>query len=689
MSQVVYRKILNFTSLHLPKLPLVILSGLVGFSLVAMILLLLNQFSTLLIWTIGSFVAILFSLATIIFDKTKPEGNQKINIICDLIILIGLIFGVVFNLPYTSQRIETNRDPATYAVASSWLATHENFLMDNTSLANEVYELKTSSAGFVTSTDEPATVYAQGQHLLPALLGAIGKIVGQVDALKYNVIFGATAILAFYCFARLFTRSYWALIAAAIMATSLPLIYFARGTYTEPLAATFTFTSLALLALAMKNKKSYVLWGLAGISAGAITLARIDGYLNLIGLTIFLGLYLAFYKENLNTKAKQSFVFIATAAAACFIAWLDLKILSPIYLITTWELIRQELLVIGLMAIFGLVITYLSYKTNLFKKINKKYIKALSWVVFSFVILFSIFIATRHLWYQEPNLIQNAVKHIQITQGLTVEPRTYAELTPFWISWYVGSFIAILGALSIAVYSKKAILEKKMLLLPSLLIIVGVSLLYFIKPSITPDQLWATRRMLPVVMPGLVIFGVLLISKIFDKIKVKGFIRGIAAVIIGAILISIPWQITKPFAKIPDTRQYPLLEQACSKLPQNAVVIWLGLSRYEMVQATRTYCDIEAYNYRLSGTDKPTKESLINIHERAEAEGKTLFVGLYESQTGGLIDKKYHSSLTRAAEIDYIMIQQTLTKPPTEIEEVHQSLLLGLVNKDGSISPVF
>jgi len=187
--------------------------------------------------------------------------------ICDFVMLVCVLAWGGYNMPFSSQHILTNRDPATYAIGAAWLSERDNLRMEVAPTLMDVKGISPGSAGF-TLNKEDNMISAQAQHILPALLGSIGKIVGSKHVLHFNVLFGMTALIALYCFGRLFMRPHWALIGVAVMALSLPLLYFSRDTYTEPLAATFTFGGLALLWLAQKNRRA-ALWLIAGTVIGA------------------------------------------------------------------------------------------------------------------------------------------------------------------------------------------------------------------------------------------------------------------------------------------------------------------------------------------------------------------------------------------------------------------------------------
>ena len=122
-------------------------------------------------------------------------------------------------------------------------------------------------------------------------------------------------------------------------------------------------------------------------------------------------------------------------------------------------------------------------------------------------------------WVARPRLqtvhqgANGVVAAVQQATHLTVDPtRRYFEHAVGWAGWYVGPItltVAIIGA----AYAIRAFV-KGTLPTPArvaALVLAPSALLYLWRPSITPDQIWATRRFVPAVFPIIVLaaFGVL------------------------------------------------------------------------------------------------------------------------------------------------------------------------------------
>jgi hypothetical protein len=670
-------------------LPLAVIAGLAGFSVVAIVLLLLGQFHAGLIWTIGSLVVLICMWSVLRFAKTNRPGTTKEQIICDVIILLGVLVWGGWNFMLTSQHLMTDRDPATYAVAGAWLSEHSNFVEQNTTTFQNINGFNPQSAGFWVNT-ESDTLYPQGQHLLPALLGAVGKVVGPTFMLHFNVVFGMTALLAVYCFGRLFLLPRWALLAAGVMSVSLPLLYFSRDTYTEPLTLTFIFGGLALLMIAQKTRSLWA-WGLAGMTFGASILARVDAYLAVVGVMAFFVVYLALAerKDRLKRLA-EVMMFTVPVAFMGILAWFDLKLYSPPYYQSLKGMLMMQIVAAVLVLVVGLAAWGIfTAKPKWRKQLDQSTKRWRAGAAAVLVLAAGLFFVAQPLWYEGEAIKPNGlVSEVQVDNGHEQENRSYTELAPQWVSWYIGPVLATLGVAGLAYATYRSMRDKKILLLCALFVVMGTTLVYFVRPSITPDQIWAARRMLPVVIPGVVIFGIYAMAELLPRIKfphllLKRAVLGtaVAALVLGPLLTSGPF-LGERFLK-----QFAAVNSVCERLPENAIVVWLGLARMEMVQPTRAYCDFESYGYNFNDSDIPSQETLAQAAQAAKENGQILFVGMYSHQYKDVLLPSHQKAPREVNYITYSRIEPTLISAPYIVDKIGRGVTLAEVRTDGSVVP--
>ncbi len=116
---------------------------------------------------------------------------------------------------------------------------------------------------------------------------------------------------------------------------------------------------------------------------------------------------------------------------------------------------------------------------------------------------------------QPSSAVAGYVGYLQRLQHLPVDPaRLYAEDTLYWVIWYAGAPAVLLGGFGIALLVRRCLRSAGTRTgsagtsgnwgLPLAVICLG-SLVVLAVPDIAPDQPWASRRLVPVVIPGLIL----------------------------------------------------------------------------------------------------------------------------------------------------------------------------------------
>ncbi len=107
----------------------------------------------------------------------------------------------VINSSYFAEDLYAHRDPTTYNLGARWLMDHPRMpIPTQPGLFGSPAGFTDASAGFGNSS--AGHVYAQGNHLLPVLLAAVGKVFGVGGLLRANVAFAAVALFVLFGLAR-------------------------------------------------------------------------------------------------------------------------------------------------------------------------------------------------------------------------------------------------------------------------------------------------------------------------------------------------------------------------------------------------------------------------------------------------------------------------------------------------------
>ncbi len=131
---------------------------------------------------------------------------------------------------------------------------------------------------------------------------------------------------------------------------------------------------------------------------------------------------------------------------------------------------------------------------------------------------------------------------LQRLAGLRVDPtRLYSEDTLYWVIWYAGVATVLLGGFGAAILARRCL---RALLswedpggpalnwaLP-LAVILGGGAAVLWQPFTVPDQPWASRRLVPVVLPGLILLAVWAAAWLTRRARERG--AGLVTVVVVA-----------------------------------------------------------------------------------------------------------------------------------------------------------
>lgn len=657
--------------------PVLVPAAVAIFGAVAIFFLLLGQFKGEYIWPLGLAAVVVGSFLIVrYYPRDLPGG--KARQLCNLLVITGVLVWGGVNFFYTSQHVLVNRDPALYADAGIWLMKHDSLKIPTEHTFGDLPGVQLSNgSGFKTVPGgDQKYVYAQGLHLLPAFFGLIGRIVGVAKALHLNIVFGMSALLGIYAFGRALVRySWWAAVATGAVAVSMPFINFARDSYSEPLAATFTFGGLALLWVALKSRRPSM-WFLAGFVAGAGTMTRIDGFLVVAEMMAFLVVMLAIATRSDRLRAvKQSAAFGVGVAITAMLGWLDASQLSTPYFEDLHSQFSHGVLAIAAVIVLGTVVVWLTWRTKFLTKLHQA---TLSWRAEAgaiVVLAATMLLISRPLWYRS----------IDAATG----ERQYTEQTTQWVSWYIGPVLATLGVIGIALAIAHVLRKKNMLMTGSLIVVVGTALVYLAEPSIAPDQIWAARRMVPVILPGVAVFATVTISWLSEQYLHR--VRGsyIFAMLASVAIISAPLIISRPQLKLRSFTELAAMNNICAAVPANAAILWIGARpSQEIVQPTRSICGIPSQGYLLAGTTTSLDNSVLSMLARnARANHKVPIIGTYADETDTL-PKNVSSNVGPVATFTIRQLEHTYLGPPEKTTTDSTVVELGIIQLNGNIQPL-
>jgi hypothetical protein len=150
--------------------------------------------------------------------------------------------------------------------------------------------------------------------------------------------------------------------------------------------------------------------------------------------------------------------------------------------------------------------------------------------------------------YGHPSLTEyRFIASLQRLQGLRVDPtRVYSEQTLYWVIWYIGLPTVLLGAAGLAIVLRRCLRSLVTWRDPAgvwqgwalpLAVICGGSAVVLWAPDIAPDQPWASRRLVVMVIPGLILFALWAASWLGRTARDRGA-RPLTAAVAGVFCVA-------------------------------------------------------------------------------------------------------------------------------------------------------
>jgi hypothetical protein len=519
-----------------------------------------------------------------------------------------------------SQQVMVAGDPAAYLQTAAWIAHHGSLPVPQEAGAfgGAHPGLTFASAGYSAVGSGLVPQFMTG---LPLVLAGAIWLGGIPAALVLTPLVGACAVLSFGGLAGRLVGPRWAPVAAAALALSLPEQYTSRGTFGEPLVQVLLFGGLCLLidSLVIARQagavpgpagsrepgtapgQDRVLVALAGLVLGLTSVVRIDGLSDILLAVPFLGLLL-------TARRRQAIPFGLGLAAGLGYGLADGFLKARPYL----DLEASSLRPLGLIAAAVMLLTLAGLAVT---RSRAAVARLRGWLAAS----------RAASWLP----VAAAAVTVAIFAGFALRPLVrrpagrYYQDGLYWVIWYLGLPAVLLGAFGLAVLASRctrALLTWKdpdatartwALPLPIALWVV-VTVLW--RPAISPDQPWASRRLVEFVLPGLILAAVWASAWLRELAGPYGRARvtsGVvasccaASLLIPATLTNLDLGFTSGSGRSLSARgmafrrigvgELAAVNQLCTAIgPDASVVILDPLTADQFAQVARSACDTPA-----------------------------------------------------------------------------------------------
>lgn len=606
-----------------------------------------------------------------------PPAGGRVGPVVGLLTLVGgwSWWGVAT----AGQYVVVQRDPGFLTLEAWWLTAHPSSRIPvGSALQGAVAGASAATDGF---TVHGGVLLPQGNSALPALLATVGWAGGPPAVLWANVLVGAVAIVAVFAVARRLVGPWWSLLAAAGVACALPMLAFTRSAYTEPLVLALTFGGVAML-IGARQRPSGGAFALAGGMVGAAAAARIDGALVVAGAALGLACVVlaAQDPDERRRLARHAALALAVMAGIGALGLVDLVLLSPDYLD---DLSSQLALLLGgtaaLLVVVGAVLD--SRLRDRVRAWLGRHRRALGMAGQVLVVAAFVVLASRPLWLTVRGApagspAAQAIAEVQGAEGLPPDgTRTYDERTLTWLAWYLGWPTLVAAAVGAVVVVRRIAARRDVAAAVLASMAVAGSTLYLVAPAITPDQIWAVRRLLPVALPAAVVLAVIALAAAWERRR--WFWRVPAALVVIAT-IAVPVSTWFPVAAHRELGgQLSLVDGTCAALQRIGAtrVVWVKSAPWKYLATLRVVCGVEVVEF----TDNPSRDQLAQV---ARAWGGALVV-LSEDPTPLGFDP---NSVPFAPNVVGTQWERRISGPPRAVLTRNDAVWAWSLAPDGSLT---
>jgi hypothetical protein len=423
------------------------------------------------------------------------------------LLAVVLVFGIDQTI-YHSQFIIVMLDPASYMQFAAWISQHGSLpIPQDASAFGGAPGISFASPAFY---QVGSTIVPQFMAGLPMALSLGFWAGGARVAVLMGPLFGAAAVLTFGGLVARLVGSRWAALASLVLAVSLPQQFTSRSTYSETLAQILFLGGLSLWFDSQRTDRgpadagswrrnwrsaTHVLAGLTGLALGLALLVRIDGPSDIIMVIPFCGVLV------LQRRQQVIPLFLGLVLGLAYGA-VDGLVLSRPYLKTNISSVMpMTAAFILLTALTALVVMVLLMREQGLPRVPPRLADAVMILPFLVIGAFAV----------RPYVEKDWAK------------LEYAPISLHWVYWYIGGPVIVLATIATAILARQCLRGRAPAwVLP--LLVFGWSIVEFLyRPAITPHQPWASRRLVPAVLPGLILLAVWLTSWLVQRVRALRF----------------------------------------------------------------------------------------------------------------------------------------------------------------------
>ena len=526
------------------------------------------------------------------------------------LIAVAVAFGAD-QLVYHSQQIIVERDPASYIQFGNWIAGHHSLPipMDGAAFGPARQLLRFDSSAFYQAQGAVVPQFMAG---LPMILAAGFWAGGVPGAVLVAPLLGACGVLTFGGLVARLAGPRWAPLAALALALSLPEQFTSRSAYSEPAAQILFLGGLCLIIDALglvggsgaggrAGRAGRAVTALGGLALGLTVLVRIDGVSDILPVIPYVGLLLV-------GRRPQALPLLGGTAAGAAYGGINAVVLSRPYVVSIQGSLRP-LAAVAAAALAATAVAVLVLRRRGLPDLRGTWLPgAAAALAVVIMIGFAIRPYVQTVHGQATPLAKRVMADYQRADHLPVDPtRLYYEISLHWVFWYIGLPAVVLGTLGAALLARRCLRGEAPAWTLPLLAFAWIIVVTLARPGITPDQPWASRRLVPGVLPGFLLLAVWAAGWLLDWLRRTGraplIRRGAAVLATGALLLPAAvttFGLTFSGANGLATKttyggEIAAVDHLCASIPANASVVVVNYpTASRFVQLIRGMCGVPA-----------------------------------------------------------------------------------------------
>jgi hypothetical protein len=510
------------------------------------------------------------------------------------LVAISVAFGV-FQGIYHSEFVIVQLDAASYMEFATWISKHGSLpIPQDTAAFGHASGITFWSAAFYNVGSSIVPQFMAG---LPMLLSVGFWAGGARLALLWGPLLGALGVFTFGGLVARLVGPRWAPFAALAMAIGIPAAYASRNTYSEPLAQILLLGALSLWIDSQRADRgeedaarwraswrhharsaSHVLALVTGLLFGITLLVRIDGPADILFVVPYCGLLVL-------RRQRQVIPLVVGMVAGLLYGTVDALFLTLPYLKVNKQSVEYMVAAFVLFTVATWVVVRWLRKrgSRLRTPPGPRLVRTVTVLPFIAIAVFLIRPYVERNW-----------RALQ-----------YAPLSLHWIYWYTGFSTIAFAVIATALLGRRCVKGEAPVWVLPLLTLSWAVVWFLVRPAITPHQPYASRRLVPAVLPGLILLAVWLSawlakrSRVVHLVNVPRYLERsprifVIACCAGAIFL--PPAIGH-FSGLAFQRAYigevGAVERVCQELPANASVLIADYTlNQQFAQDIRGTCNV-------------------------------------------------------------------------------------------------